>query len=77
MTQDTSTIRAMHAIGILDPFLGRNPTISLQGLYRATKSELDLSYIPPLGSPWDLVQMGVQRWERLAFSISEQAERRV
>ena len=27
-------------------------------------SELDLSYTPPLGSPWDAVQMGAQAWAR-------------
>ncbi len=27
-------------------------------------SELDLSYTPPLGSPWDAVQVATQRWER-------------
>jgi NADPH-dependent 2,4-dienoyl-CoA reductase/sulfur reductase-like enzyme len=27
-------------------------------------SDLDLSYTPPLGSPWDLVQMGAQDWGR-------------
>ena len=25
-------------------------------------SELDLSYTPPLGSPWDAVQSGAQAW---------------
>ena len=29
-------------------------------------SDLDLSYTPPLGSPWDLVQMGAQEWSRAA-----------
>ena len=29
-----------------------------------TVSELDLSYTPPLGSPWDAVQMGAQAWVR-------------
>jgi NADPH-dependent 2,4-dienoyl-CoA reductase/sulfur reductase-like enzyme len=29
-----------------------------------TMSELDLSYTPPLGSPWDAVQMGAQAWVR-------------
>ena len=28
-------------------------------------SELDLSYTPPLGSPWDALQMGAQAWVRL------------
>jgi NADPH-dependent 2,4-dienoyl-CoA reductase/sulfur reductase-like enzyme len=27
-------------------------------------SDLDLSYTPPLGSPWDLVQLGAQEWSR-------------
>ena len=27
-------------------------------------SDLDLSYTPPLGSPWDAVQMGTQAWAR-------------
>jgi Pyridine nucleotide-disulphide oxidoreductase, dimerisation domain len=29
-------------------------------------SDLDLSYTPPLGSPWDLVQMCAQDWRALA-----------
>jgi NADPH-dependent 2,4-dienoyl-CoA reductase/sulfur reductase-like enzyme len=27
-------------------------------------SDLDLSYTPPLGSPWDAIQMGAQAWAR-------------
>jgi len=26
-------------------------------------ADLDLSYTPPLGSPWDAVQMAAQAWE--------------
>ena len=29
-------------------------------------SDLDLSYTPPLGSPWDAVQMAAQTWVRVA-----------
>jgi NADPH-dependent 2,4-dienoyl-CoA reductase/sulfur reductase-like enzyme len=29
-------------------------------------SELDLSYTPPLGSPWDAIQAGAQSWTRQA-----------
>jgi hypothetical protein len=25
-------------------------------------SDLDLSYTPPLGSPWDAIQIGAQTW---------------
>jgi hypothetical protein len=27
-------------------------------------SELDLSYTPPLGSPWNAVQIAAQTWSR-------------
>lgn len=27
-------------------------------------SDLDLSYTPPLGSPWDAIQAGAQAWVR-------------
>lgn len=30
----------------------------------AAMSDLDLSYTPPLGSPWDAVQIATQAWER-------------
>jgi NADPH-dependent 2,4-dienoyl-CoA reductase/sulfur reductase-like enzyme len=32
-------------------------------------SELDLSYTPPLGSPWEAVQMGAQAWDREVHSL--------
>jgi NADPH-dependent 2,4-dienoyl-CoA reductase/sulfur reductase-like enzyme len=38
--------------------------MSVEGL-----NELDLSYTPPLGSPWDAVQMAAQTWLRQARSI--------
>lgn len=34
------------------------------GVTVAALSDLDLSYTPPLGSPWDAVQMASQAWER-------------
>jgi NADPH-dependent 2,4-dienoyl-CoA reductase/sulfur reductase-like enzyme len=33
------------------------------GMTVAAMSDLDLSYTPPLGSPWDAVQMASQAWE--------------
>ena len=33
---------------------------------RRRGSDLDLSYTPPLGSPWDAIQMGAQAWVREA-----------
>jgi hypothetical protein len=29
-------------------------------------NDLDLSYTPPFGSPWDAVQMAAQAWTRQA-----------
>jgi NADPH-dependent 2,4-dienoyl-CoA reductase/sulfur reductase-like enzyme len=34
------------------------------GMTIEAMSELDLSYTPPLGSPWDAIQVGAQAWER-------------
>lgn len=33
-------------------------------------SDLDLSYTPPLGSPWEAVQMGAQAWDREVLHLS-------
>ena len=32
-------------------------------------SDLDLSYTPPLGSPWDALQTGAQTWQRHADAL--------
>ena len=45
------------------------------GMTVAAMSDLDLSYTPPLGSPWDAVQVATQAWERqtrqwAAFKVS-------
>ena len=32
-------------------------------------SDLDLSYTPPLGSPWEALQAGAQAWERQALAM--------
>ena len=41
-------------------------TAIFHGTTADTVSDLDLSYTPPLGSPWDAVQMGAQAWVRAA-----------
>ncbi|GAA3340426.1 FAD-dependent oxidoreductase [Curtobacterium pusillum] len=35
--------------------------------------DLDLSYTPPLGSPWDAVQVAAQGWERAAAAANQAA----
>ena len=39
-------------------------TAIFHGMTADAVSDLDLSYTPPLGSPWDAVQMGAQAWVR-------------
>ena len=36
-------------------------------------SDLDLSYTPPLGSPWDALQAGAQMWQRQADALPSTA----
>ena len=40
-------------------------------------SDLDLSYTPPLGSPWDALQTGAQTWTRRALRLSDGRPERV
>ncbi|MGB9113651.1 MAG: FAD-dependent oxidoreductase [Acidimicrobiales bacterium] len=35
-------------------------------------SDLDLSYSPPLGSPWDALQIGAQAWERARVPLGSE-----
>lgn len=39
-------------------------TAIFHGMTTDEVSDLDLSYTPPLGSPWDAVQLGAQAWTR-------------
>jgi NADPH-dependent 2,4-dienoyl-CoA reductase/sulfur reductase-like enzyme len=39
-------------------------TAIYHGMTTDAVSDLDLSYTPPLGSPWEAVQMGAQAWVR-------------
>ena len=41
-------------------------TAIFHGMTADALSDLDLSYTPPLGSPWDAVQIGAQAWVRHA-----------
>jgi NADPH-dependent 2,4-dienoyl-CoA reductase/sulfur reductase-like enzyme len=40
------------------------------GMTADAVSDLDLSYTPPLGSPWEAVQMGAQAWVRATHLLS-------
>jgi hypothetical protein len=39
-------------------------------------SDLDLSYSPPFGSPWDAIQMAAQKWSRERAAVLEGLWRR-
>ena len=39
-------------------------TAIFHGMTVDAVSDLDLSYTPPLGSPWDAIQIGAQAWTR-------------
>jgi NADPH-dependent 2,4-dienoyl-CoA reductase/sulfur reductase-like enzyme len=41
-------------------------TAIFHGMTVDAVSDLDLSYTPPLGSPWDAIQIGAQDWVRAA-----------
>jgi hypothetical protein len=36
-------------------------------------NDLDLSYTPPLGSPWDALQAGAQAWVREALKSTQRS----
>ena len=42
-------------------------TAIFHGMTVNAVSDLDLSYTPPLGSPWDAVQIGAQAWVRATY----------
>jgi pyruvate/2-oxoglutarate dehydrogenase complex dihydrolipoamide dehydrogenase (E3) component len=44
-------------------------TAIFNGMTVEAVSDLDLSYTPPLGSPWEAIQMGTQAWSREVHSL--------
>ena len=70
ITGDTSTGRLLGAqlVGRRGTEVAKRIDTFATAIYAAmtveSMSELDLSYTPPLGSPWDAVQMAAQAWIR-------------
>ena len=50
--------------------LGETAGADRTGMTVYEVSDLDLSYTPPLGSPWEAVQMGTQAWDREVRHLS-------
>jgi NADPH-dependent 2,4-dienoyl-CoA reductase/sulfur reductase-like enzyme len=70
VTGDTRTGRLLGAqlVGHLGAEISKRvdtfATALFHGMSVEAVSDLDLSYTPPLGSPWDAVQMATQTWTR-------------
>ncbi|MGC8480676.1 MAG: FAD-dependent oxidoreductase [Acidimicrobiales bacterium] len=66
----TRTLLGVQMFGHKDTAIAKRIDIAATAIFHRMTvdelSDLDLSYTPPLGSPWDAVQMGAQAWERSA-----------
>lgn len=51
-------------------------TALYHGMTVEALNDLDLSYTPPLGSPWDAVQMAAQAWSRAARATHQESRRK-
>jgi NADPH-dependent 2,4-dienoyl-CoA reductase/sulfur reductase-like enzyme len=64
----TGRLLGMQLFGHKNAEIAKRIDIAATAIYHGMTidaiSDLDLSYTPPLGSPWDAVQMGAQAWTR-------------
>jgi NADPH-dependent 2,4-dienoyl-CoA reductase/sulfur reductase-like enzyme len=64
----TGRLLGMQLFGHKNAEIAKRVDIAATAIYHAMAveavSDLDLSYTPPLGSPWDAVQMAAQAWVR-------------
>ncbi len=67
-TAETSNGRllGLQLLGHLGSEIAKRVDIAATAIHNAMTidemSDLDLSYTPPLGSPWDAIQAGAQAW---------------
>jgi hypothetical protein len=68
----TGRLLGLQLFGHKDAEIAKRIDIAATAIYSGMTmdavSDLDLSYTPPLGSPWDAVQMGTQAWTLLRRS---------
>ncbi len=68
--RDDGRLLGLQLLGRLGSEVAKRVDIAAAAIHNAMTiadlSDLDLSYTPPLGSPWDAVQAGAQAWERVA-----------
>jgi NADPH-dependent 2,4-dienoyl-CoA reductase/sulfur reductase-like enzyme len=66
----TGRLLGVQLYGHKDAEIAKRIDIAATAIYHGMTvdqvSDLDLSYTPPLGSPWDAVQVGAQAWTRRA-----------
>jgi NADPH-dependent 2,4-dienoyl-CoA reductase/sulfur reductase-like enzyme len=66
--QATGRLLGMQLFGHRHAEIAKRIDIAATAIYHGMTvdavSDLDLSYTPPLGSPWEAVQMGAQAWTR-------------
>ena len=68
--QATGRLLGVQLFGHKDAEIAKRIDIAATAIFHGMTvdqiSDLDLSYTPPLGSPWDAVQVGAQAWTRRA-----------
>jgi NADPH-dependent 2,4-dienoyl-CoA reductase/sulfur reductase-like enzyme len=68
--RDTGRLLGLQLFGHRDAEIAKRIDIAATAIFHGMTveavSDLDLSYTPPLGSPWDAVQMGAQAWTQAA-----------
>jgi NADPH-dependent 2,4-dienoyl-CoA reductase/sulfur reductase-like enzyme len=68
----TDRLLGVQLFGHKDAEIAKRIDIAATAIFHAMTidkvSDLDLSYTPPLGSPWDAIQAGAQAWTRQASS---------
>jgi hypothetical protein len=68
--RQTGRLLGVQLLGHKDAGIAKRIDIAAAAVYSGLTvdevSDLDLSYTPPLGSPWDAVQAGAQVWSRQA-----------
>ncbi|WP_232323980.1 hypothetical protein [Catenuloplanes japonicus] len=66
---DSGRLLGAQLVGHRDAAVATRVDIFAAALHHGARvaevAEMDLSYTPPLGSPWDAVQLAAQRWEIL------------
>jgi NADPH-dependent 2,4-dienoyl-CoA reductase/sulfur reductase-like enzyme len=70
----TGRLLGVQLFGHKDAGIAKRVDIAAAAIYSGLTmdevGDLDLSYTPPLGSPWDAVQVGAQAWTRQAMRVT-------